>query len=246
MKSPTDQIEKPGGYDLSTFEGRLAYIIGDESVNAFGAKSKIRESSLRDYLKGTVKPGMEKLVAISEATGFNIHWLATGEGPSKTRAHKGTIVSDSESESYRLTTEEADKYFYIPLYDVEASAGDGGIVEKEEIIDLLAFSKGWLRNELRVSNPANLNIIYVKGESMEPTLRPGDIVLVDRGDLEISDGIYVLRLNGALLIKRLQRLPGLIVRVASDNPAYDSYTVNFSEHHELHLVGRVVWGGKRY
>ena len=75
---------------------------------------------------------------------------------------------------------------------------------------------------------ADLFLIYVEGESMESTLRPGDMILIDRRDqTQEKDGIYVLRLDGTLLVKRLQKLPGGIIEVTSDNPAYRSYSLKW-------------------
>ena len=95
---------------------------------------------------------------------------------------------------------------------------------------------------------ADLFLIYVEGESMESTLRPGDMILIDRRDqTQEKDGIYVLRLDGTLLVKRLQKLPGGIIEVTSDNPAYRSYSLKFSEMEgvDMAIIGRVVWAARK-
>jgi len=145
------------------------------------------------------------------------------------------------------------EYAYIPLYDVRAAAGHGAIVDSEQVIDSLCFKKEWIHNELR-ANPNDLYLIYVSGESMEPTLRPGDIILVDRRDTTVRrDGIYVLTMDNTLLVKRLQSLPGGKVRVMSDNPAYAPFDMDkglldaeFQDDAEgAGVIGRVVWTGRR-
>lgn len=149
----------------------------------------------------------------------------------------------SESELYRLLSSD---YAAIPLYNVRAAAGGGAIVENESVVDVLHFKEEWIRNELR-ANPADLYLIYVDGESMEPTLRPGDVILVDHRDVGPSrDGIYVLRTDGALLVKRLQRLPGGVLRVTSDNTAYEPFNISTTQLAEdFAIIGRVVWAGRR-
>jgi phage repressor protein C with HTH and peptisase S24 domain/DNA-binding XRE family transcriptional regulator len=140
-------------------------------------------------------------------------------------------------------------YVYLPLYDVRAKAGAGAVVEAEQQVDALAFKEDWIRRELRAA-PADLRLIYVEGDSMEPDLRAGDIVLIDHTDTTARrEGIYVLRMEGALLVKQLQRLPGGIVKVLSRNAAYEPFTVpltSLEESNEFAVVGRVVWACRRF
>jgi phage repressor protein C with HTH and peptisase S24 domain len=89
-------------------------------------------------------------------------------------------------------------------------------------------------------------VIQVAGDSMAPTLDDGDDILVDRGDAAASlrDGIYVLRLDGALNVKRLiVDRARRRVSVKSDNPAYTSWPTLDLE--RLDVIGRVVWAGRR-
>ncbi|WP_241085759.1 S24 family peptidase [Candidatus Vondammii sp. HM_W22] len=130
---------------------------------------------------------------------------------------------------------------------MRAAAGHGAVVEEERIIDLLAFKRQWVRQELN-ANPDDFYLIYVDGESMEPTLCSKDVILVDRRSAQEvpRDGIYVLRIDGGLLVKRLQRLPGHQVKVTSDNPAYDPFNISLETRDEdLAIIGRVIWTGRR-
>jgi transcriptional regulator with XRE-family HTH domain len=134
-------------------------------------------------------------------------------------------------------------YAYIPLLDVRARAGSAGeTVGHEPIVDVLAFKEEWIRRELR-SSPGDLRLIYVEGDSMEPDLRPGDIVLVDHTDTTARrEGIYVLRREDALLVKRLQLLPGGVIRAISRNEAYEPFSLS----EEYVIIGRVVWACRRF
>lgn len=82
---------------------------------------------------------------------------------------------------------------------------------------------------------------------MEPTLHAHDVVLVDRSFKELNgDGIYVLVMDGKLLIKRLQSLPGKKVSVSADNPAYKSFIISDDlDSPDLYLIGKVVWTGRK-
>jgi len=136
-------------------------------------------------------------------------------------------------------------HFRVPLFDVTASAGEGALVTTEAVEDTLTFKRSWLVEELRVK-PEDLALVHVDGESMEPTLRPGDLILVHRKDQLVRDGIYLVRIDDALLVKRLQRLPGGKLQVISDNPAYKPFEVDLADEGKgIAVIGRIIWSGRR-
>lgn len=133
----------------------------------------------------------------------------------------------------------------VPILDVEASAGHGALAEMEAKSAQFGFDPGWLR-KLTASKSPSLSIIGVRGDSMEPTLSDGDDVLVDLGDNQarLRDGIYVLRMNDTLAVKRVALEPqGRKVSVVSDNPAYPTW--NGLDRRTVHIVGRVLWFGRK-
>lgn len=134
-----------------------------------------------------------------------------------------------------------DEYAYVPLYNVEASAGYGSYVESEEVASHLAFRRDWLHNEVH-ANPAHLHLIYVRGDSMEPALTSGEVVMVDTSAAteSVRDGIHVIQMDGSVMIKRLQRLPGNRVKVTSDNDLYTPFEASLNNN-EIQIIGRVVW-----
>lgn len=132
----------------------------------------------------------------------------------------------------------------IPLYDVSASAGGGSVVEYEPIIDQLAFPRDYLRKITR-SNPRDLAIISVKGDSMEPTLRDDDVVMLDLTKTNLDyDGMFVIRSGEALLVKRVMRStrPGYIT-VISDNR--DIYPPQEHPTDSVAVLGKVLWYGRK-
>lgn len=133
----------------------------------------------------------------------------------------------------------------IPVLDVEASAGHGALAEMESKSGQFGFDEGWLR-KLTPSKASSLSIIHVHGDSMEPTLNDGDEVMVDLGDGQsrLRDGIYVLRMDDALNVKRVAIEPqGRRISVLSDNPAYPSW--RGLERRAINIVGRVLWFGRK-
>ena len=128
---------------------------------------------------------------------------------------------------------------------VRASAGPGALVIEETGRPYFAFDERWLKR-LTASSSDKLSIIRVEGDSMSPTLSPGDDILVDLGDCEgqLRDGIYLLRSDDALVVKRIALHPvGGRVTVQSDNPAYPDWPD--CDLAELHCIGRVIWAGRK-
>ena len=133
----------------------------------------------------------------------------------------------------------------VPILDVDASAGHGALAEMESKCAQFGFAENWLRR-LTASKASSLSIIHVLGDSMEPTLHDGDEVLVDLGDGQsrLRDGIYVLRMDDALSVKRIAIEPqGRKISVTSDNPAYPSW--NGLDRRNINIVGRVLWFGRQ-
>ncbi len=121
-----------------------------------------------------------------------------------------------------------------------ASAGSGAHAAEEQPIGAFRFAARWLRGQ--GLDPAMLSAIAVAGDSMEPTLRDGDEILVDRTPRALRDGIHVVRVDDTLLVKRLDTgRPGAIALI-SDNPAYRPIELAPSE---LQVIGRVVWKSGR-
>lgn len=133
---------------------------------------------------------------------------------------------------------------HVPVLSVEASAGHGALAERESKCSQFGFDEKWLRR-LTASKASSLSIIGVHGDSMEPTLHDGDEVMVDLGDGQsrLRDGIYVLRMDDALNVKRIAIEPqGRRISVVSDNPAYPSW--RGLERRSINIVGRVLWFGR--
>lgn len=234
----------------------------------------IAYTSWLGYEDGANVPGGKVLEALARQ-GIDLNWLMVGEGEMKRPewderkfkdykpgnriaehrlAWKGEdgktewmVTHPDQKGTEEMRRRQDDRFCYIPLYDVKASAGGGVVVDREDVVDTLAFKKEWIRTQLNATQQ-DLYLIHVEGESMEPTLRPGDLILVDHREAEKlpRDGVYVVRMDDSLLVKRLQRLPGGQVRVTSDNTAYQPFMINLTQqNNEFDIVGRVVWCGRR-
>ncbi len=102
------------------------------------------------------------------------------------------------------------------------------------------FNRKWVNQQ--ISHPKNSLLVTMNGNYMEPSLKDGDNVMIDTGDVSIYEGgIFAVRINGTFMIKRLSPRPGGKVKVISDNKEYDSYE---TAREGISVEGKVVWIGR--
>ncbi len=153
--------------------------------------------------------------------------------PEKTRnALKATTEIGAENKGERVK---------IPYYDIQASAGQGALINYEDAPSIMELNPEYLINQ--GISPKNLCAITVKGDSMEPTLFDGDVVIVKR-EPELSrvlEGVYVIRIDHQLFIKRIQynKFEGYI-QVNSDNVYYRSFTIEGDDLNAVQIIGEAV------
>lgn len=139
----------------------------------------------------------------------------------------------------------AENLVAIPRFDIRASAGPGAFADGERPVAHLGFEPRFLKG-LCGADSKHLSIIRVEGDSMFPTLTDGDDIMVDRSPAgtRIHDGIYVLRREETLMVKRIAVHPGSRrLTISSDNIAYPTW--RDCDPTEVDVIGRVVWAGRR-
>ncbi|WP_270374951.1 XRE family transcriptional regulator [Marinicauda sp. Alg238-R41] len=127
----------------------------------------------------------------------------------------------------------------VPEFDIRAAAGGGAVNETEQAVDFWMFSPTQLDHYgIRGRDVA---MIRVTGDSMEPSLRSGSRVIIDRSDTDISTpGIFCVWDGYGLVIKRVEREFGSNpsrVRVMSDNSQHSAYSV---PEEDLRVIGRAA------
>ena len=134
---------------------------------------------------------------------------------------------------------EATNRFYMIKYlsDVNASAGGGSFVEDENIEELKLPEQFSTilggDNQLK-----NIEAINVTGDSMEPTFSYNDIIFINRAKTDLhSGGIFTIRTEAGLFIKRIEKRMDGKIDIISDNPVYSTQTLNINE---IKVIGRVI------
>lgn len=225
---------------------RVAAIIDSFSSRKSAAEAAgVSEDVVYDYVKARALPPLPALVNWAKATGFSLDWLATGQGPM--RLDYG-LTAQQLPPSTAVSVAERDElpegFLLLPRYNVHAASGTGAVVHSEQIVDFLAFKTEWVRRQLGIP-PENLGLIENIGSSNEPTIRPGDLLLVNFGiDRVVSEHFYVIGREDELIIKRVQPMFNGDLVLSSDNPAYKDETVKAADAPALRVLGRVIWIGR--
>ena len=131
----------------------------------------------------------------------------------------------------------------VPQIDIGYSMGGGTVVEQFEQTGIIPFSRTWLRSMMN-GVIGDLFVARGDGDSMEPTLKDGDIVLIDTSQKAIrsQDRIWAVSYGDLGMIKRVRRTPGGTYMLLSDNPAVSPVECIDGE---MNVIGRVIWIGRR-
>jgi phage repressor protein C with HTH and peptisase S24 domain len=202
--------------------------------------SGVSPSAFRKWLKGVAEPSRDRLVALAGASGVTVSWLAHGEGAAPDLADLA-LRARASGQMAREGTLPLSQFLVLPRQLETAAAGAGAPAPGP--LDFIPFQHDWLRTALGRA-PADIILVIAVGDSMEPQIRDGDLLLVDTIDHSFqSFGIYVIEARGERLVKRVQRkFDGSLILI-SDNAAYQPESISSELAKEIHAIGRVIWRG---
>jgi phage repressor protein C with HTH and peptisase S24 domain len=217
---------------------RISSIVGRQGDANLAEELGVQRTTVSSW-KSRGKIPYEECWQVAQKSGVSMDWLLSGTGPR--HREQNMVASENGDISFQFGLPEG--VVGVPLMDVAASAGDGSFIDDENVTDLIFFDESWLWQTYHL-RPKNLRILPVIGNSMEPTLRAGEMVLVDLiedAGRRPMDGIYVIRLDGGILVKQLQSLPGGQIKVSSENTSYDAFMVDLKEDGlDFMIIGRVM------
>jgi phage repressor protein C with HTH and peptisase S24 domain len=194
---------------------------------------KISQPSVSAIINGDTR-SPKHLRAIALVLETTEAWLLA---ETEDRAAGSVTALDRESMADRLGLH------LVPEVDAGWAMGEGSFLDVIEQTGFRAFDREWLRS-ISAGNVSLLFVAHGDGDSMEPTLHDGDVVLIDQAQraIERQDRIWAVTVGGLGMIKRIAKLPNGDFELASDNHRVRSRTVTADE---FHVVGRVVWIGRK-
>lgn len=214
-------------------------------------RAHVEQRAYSNYVNDKREPDFETLRRICDVLGISPNELLGFESShvesAEISAGLGGFHEDGgpAEKGPRIVQFDGEQYAAVVRFDLYASAGPGAqLPEVTEIRDRLLFKMEWLRGITRatIEEVACLSVV---GDSMEPALRNGDVVLVDMTQNNPArDDIYVIRRDGLLLVKRLQKsFKTKTLTIISDNPKYGAEEGVNPE--EVQVIGRVFWMGRK-
>jgi phage repressor protein C with HTH and peptisase S24 domain len=211
------------------------------SADRLAKATGVSPSAFRKWLKGVAEPSRDRLVAVAEAAGVNVSWLAQGEGPEPDMLSLASRARTPQSAPLGGNPNIA-QFLVLPKRSEAAAAGAGHPVTNAPT-EFIGFRHDWLRTTFG-RDPGDLILEIAVGDSMEPDIRNGDLLLVDTTDQTFRNfGIYVVEARGERLVKRVQRkFDGSLVLI-SDNKVYQPESIPADLAKEVKVVGRVIWRG---
>jgi len=217
--------EKHNGLEILT---RMKDVLGIEKDKDIAAYFGVNPQLIYNWkARGTIP--LDQCVKLRFEKGVSLDWLLLGIGDGEpVPGHTGPGTDRDYTE--------------VPLYDVEASAGNGSFFNQEQISSYLKFRNDWLTRE--GLHQKDLVAIRVSGDSMDGTLADGDTVLIDRSRKK-PDGVFVIRIGDSLRIKRLQKMTDGSIRLSSDNPIYQPEVIHPENMSQVEIVGQCYWRSGR-
>ena len=141
------------------------------------------------------------------------------------------------SVDYLVSGEGSGDRFFVPVLNQKLSAGHGQMVLDDSGVKSYMEVPRYLRHY-----GENLAMLYVEGDSMEPTLRKGDLVLCDSCGYD-GEGLYAVQYDGDAYVKRVFKQSGKFV-IKSDNPLYPQMEEPVGSD-AIAIVGRVRYTVKK-
>ncbi|MND22353.1 HTH-type transcriptional regulator PrtR [compost metagenome] len=210
-------------FDYDGFATRLAEAIAPEKLSHFAARSGVPQGTLHKYLRagGGFGPRLDIVARMASTVGVSIDWLVYARGD-------GQVDQDTVK---------------IPRYDATLAAGAGSWNDGKRRLDDIPFTRSFLQKRLGRTSTAGLSMLEAAGDSMEPHILDGDLLMIDENDRRLADGIFAFVLDEDARVKRFRRtFDG--VTIISDNPAYPEEHLSADQLGRLNLIGRVRWFGR--
>lgn len=236
----------------SSSDAELARKLGISPPSVTGAKQ--RRSIPLTWMK-----------TVAEVYGASLDWLMTGEmqmpgqvdyardrlrqegfpdWQSVPRRSPQPFVKEAPPRIEKAPQPDVDMIF-VPLVEACLSAGSGSLETSADSERRYAFRSDFLH---RKGNPDAMVLMRVSGDSMEPEIKNGDVVLLDQSKQRILAGrFYAVGFEDAIYIKQIDMLPGKVV-LRSLNTTYPPVELDVREDlaTQFRVVGQVLWVGREY
>lgn len=203
------------------------------SKAAVGNPSAIKNIvALLEKEPGERATALQNLTAIADYLGLELKLDIPGADQIRAARSKGNLPN-------------IDDFAFVERFDIKLSAGPGSNGDNARKLAAVAFRKDWLSEH--GLKPERCVVCSVGGNSMEPLLSEGDLVLLDRHRRELRSGLVygITDIEGDVRIKRIERVEeGIILR--SENPDYPSELRLGEDANRVKIIGALAWSGHNH
>ena len=217
---------------------QLALNKADIKWSAAAIKIGLSAQAASNWKKGKI--GRDTIEKLAELLKVDAGWLLTGNSADNIQQTDGTPVVAWESPDDL----DPNTYVIIPHVDVKFSAGNGHLAAYEPSHKDVGSAQllSWVHKK-KVS-PKNLITVDIDGDSMEPNIKSGSVVMLDKSVNTLeqvqSGKVYAIRYGNELKIKRLsRRFDGALI-IDSDNPQYQREIVEPEQLEHISIIGKYV------
>lgn len=191
----------------------------------FSNVTKIPLSRVKDLERGKVKAlKSDEAIFLEEKFHFSGWWLLTGKGDMLLQ-EENNLPSTQESFS---EDENAISLNFYP--EIAAAAGYGAINDNVYDKQIMKFDRTFLEEVLNVRRFDRLDVIKIVGDSMEPFIQDGQIVIIERNSNAMNGETVIANVNGEIYVKRYHADPfGEWINLVSDNKIYGSISLDTPE-----------------
>lgn len=223
---------------MNTLGERINWAMNQRQLERKDLAKKLRVSTMAigDLINNkTKKP--RNILELAEILGVDAKWLQSGEG-------ELPEISTALSTSELIDTQHDGRHKHrIDYLDVRAAAGLTGFENSDypEVISSIYLTDEGMLQIIGKKNANGICIVNVPTDSMEPTIRKGDLVFIDtKINAYNGDGIYAFTIDGALFIKRIQKMIGGGYRMISDNEIYPPEVISDEICQTAKFIGRFI------
>lgn len=227
----SSQITYSEGQGFQTILDRMMRALGVSTQTELAAVLDVGKAAVSDAKRRKIIPPEWYLKLSRPPHCINPAWLETGQGSQSIDPDWKEAPGD-----YGL---KGQGFELVPLVRAKPSANGAGLDFDQSVDGHYAFRREWLE---RKGEARSMRLLRVTGDSMLPTLRDEDVVLVDESQRDVQDGkIYAIRMDDDVVVKRLGKKPGKLSLISDNRDLYPSLDVDINDKGSVAILGRVVW-----
>lgn len=213
----------------------------DFTQQDLATRAGVTQGSIAHLESGRTKTS-RSLTKIAAALGVTTEWLADGKGDPYAAPPLGNDAQTQFPGSMAVRSSADESPLHVPVRKVSDFRLSAGVTGFQVELDhrhggMWELPTRWL--DRKGLNPTHLLAIEVKGESMEPNLYEGDLIVINTADTRLVNGeVYAVNYEGEAVVKRMIREGGQWY-LCSDNPA-PKFGRRVCRGSDCIVIGRVV------